>query len=148
MAERCDIISQHRYDGKPGRCRCHTSMKTAGVRLSSPTGLHTAVCCSNHQKVLWHGKEVTDIRGYIWSRPDQGAYVCRFIDSTTVAYFTGPNGNHVSIDTANIIHITDKIQYTTVCVTKGRETYRVVVCEKPSQIRKVRTDAHKEAADA
>ena len=146
MSLRCQMMSKQRQDGKPGRCRCLVNTGGAGTVLMPMKGKVSVVCCGNHRRALWHGKEVLDWKGNTWSQLNRNHedYICRPPHNPAHMQLTDPDGQPVEIDADDIIHIEDRIKYTTLIVREGRFTKRVVVTDTPDQVRILRTAARKE----
>jgi len=54
---------------------------------------------------------------------------------------TGPDGERLQVDLSDIVHMEDRITYTTVIVSDKELTKRLVVCETPATIRQLRRNA-------
>jgi hypothetical protein len=78
----------------------------------------------------------------------EGCYFEEQREQTSTPYaLTGPDGECINIDLAHIVHMEPRIKYTTLVVSEGREVRRLVVCEKPDEIRKRRSEAFAASKD-
>lgn len=86
------------------------------------------------------------------ARPIEHRSGCYFEEqreqASTPSTLTGPDGECIDIDLADIVHMEPRIEYTTLIVSEGRDVRRLVVCEKVDEIRKRRTAAFTAQRDA